>query len=300
MEITNYYINETKELLKETGKQWYKMGPFRNAAVISYYAIFSLPGLFIVVVNLAGVFYGTEAITHRLSSRIANLVGSQAANQIETIIVNAHLSGDYLWSTVISFVIILFAATGVFYHIQKSLDNIWGLKTNPDRRIRSYLKDRLFSFLMILVIGLLMIASLIASSILADLTGALNLMKAGFMKNLFSIAGLVIAFIIITGLFAAIFKMLPDLDIAWKNVLPGALLTSVLFLIANFLLRLYLGYAHPGSTYGAAGSIIVIMLWATYSGIILLFGAVFSKVYTLRYGGKVKANSYAVFIDEGN
>ncbi len=294
MEISNYYLNETKELLKETGKQWYKNNPFRNAAVISYYAIFSLPGLFIIVVNLAGNFYGTEAITNQLSSQIANVVGSQAANQIETIIANAHVSGDYIWATVISFAVILYAATGVFYHIQKSLDNIWGLRTNPDRRIKSYLKDRLFSFVMILIVGLLMIASLITSSIMAGLAGTLN----SFMTNLLSIAGLVISFLIITGLFAAIFKVLPDLNIAWKNVWPGALLTSVLFFIANFLLRLFLGYAHPGSTYGAAGSIIVIMLWVTYSGIILLFGAVFTKVYTLRYGGNVKANSYAVFLDE--
>lgn len=297
METPYYYINETKELLKQTGREWYKLEPFRNAAVISYYAIFSLPGLFIIVVNLAGNFYGTEAITNQLSSRITSVVGVEVANEIELIIANAHLSGDVLWSTVISIMVLLFGATGVFYHIQKSLDDIWGLKTNPERRIKSYLKDRLFSFLMILIIGLLMIASLIASSIMAELTGALNIAKTGFMKNLFNIAGLIVSFGIITGLFATIFKVLPDLNIGWRNIWPGALLTSVLFLIANFILRLYLGYAEPGSTYGAAGSIIVIMLWATYSGIILLFGGVFTKVYTLRYGGKVKANSYAVFRD---
>lgn len=292
------YFQETKELFKETGQQWFKMGPFRNAAVISYYAIFSLPGFFIIVVNIAGSLYGTEAITNQLSSQIESVVGIQVANEMETIIAHAHLSSGFVWTTIVSLAVILFGATGVFYHIQKSLDTIWGIKTNPQKRISSYLKDRLFAFIMILIIGLLMIASLLASSIMTGLTGALHIAETGFLKGLFNVGGLIIAFGIITALFATIFKVLPDLHIPWKNVWLGALLTSVLFFAANFVLRLYLGYADPGSTYGAAGSIIVIMLWATYSGIILLFGAVFTKVYTLRYGGEVKPNSYAVFLDK--
>src|SRR5699024_9870002 len=135
--------------------------------------------------------------------------------QIETIIANAHLSGGYVWTTVISLAVILFAATGVFYHIQKSLDDIWKLKTHPDRRITSYLKDRLFSFIMILIVGLLMIASLIASSITAELADVLNLAHSNFMNNLFSLAGFIISFGVITTLFASIFKVLPDLKIPW-------------------------------------------------------------------------------------
>src|SRR5699024_8712668 len=132
-----HYLNEAGGLLRETGKQWYKIEPFRNAAVISYYAIFSLPGLFIIVINLAGAFYGTEAITNQLSTRIESVVGLQVADEIETIIANAHLSGGYIWTTIVSFAVILYGATGVFYHVQKSLDTIWGIKRNPERRIIS-------------------------------------------------------------------------------------------------------------------------------------------------------------------
>ncbi len=289
----NFFSKETAALFKQTGKEWYKIDPFRNAAAISYYAIFSLPGLFIIVVNLAGSFYGTEAITNQLSAQIAMFLGADVAIEIENIIANAHLSTDTFWVTVISVLVLLYGATGLFYHVQKSLDDIWGIKTNPERRVTSFLKDRLFSFIMILVIGLLLLGSLVFSSITSQLFQEQS-------QTLMKIIGLLSSLVVITVLFAAIFKILPDVKINWSDVWTGAFLTSFLFVIAKFLLDLFFSYTSPGSTYGAAGSIIIIMLWTNYSFIILLFGAVFTKVYIERYGEKFSVNNYAVFTDEAS
>lgn len=290
------FISESAAILKQTGKEWHRINPFRNAAVISYYAIFSLPGLFIIIVKLAGSFYGTEAIANQLSTQIATVIGANVADEIETIIANAHLSSNTVWATIVSIAVLVYSATGIFYHIQQSLDTIWQIRTNPDRRIKSYLKDRFFSFIMILVIGILLLGSVISSSIFNKLLGLK--VAPGFIDVLLNIAAICISVTIITVLFAAIFKVLPDVKIRWRDVWPGACLTAVLFIIAKFLLGLFFYYTNPGSAYGTAGSIIIIMVWTNYSAIILLFGAVFTKVYTERLGSEVSVNSYAIFLDE--
>ncbi|HEX6982915.1 MAG TPA: YihY/virulence factor BrkB family protein [Balneolaceae bacterium] len=285
-------------LLKESFSAWYNRDPFRSSAVISYYTIFSLPGLFVIVINLAGYFYGTEALTNQVSAQIADVIGTEEAQQIEGIIANAYTGGGLTWSSIISIATLIFGATGVFYQVQQDLNRIWKVQPSPDRMILNFLRERLISFGMILAIGFLLLVSLIISSLISSFSNWLSINFFGLIDELLKLVDIVISLGVITLLFAAIFKILPDAKIRWGDVWIGAFITSILFVIAKFLLGLYFGYSDPGSIYGAAGSIILIMLWTTYSGIILLFGAEFTCVYTKHKGRKIEAEKYAIPLDE--
>lgn len=281
-----HYINEIQALLRVAGHEWSKIDPFRDAAVISYYTIFSMPGLFIILINVFGYFYGTEAVTHQLSNQIASFVGTEVSQQVETIIGSVHLQNGFLWSSLVSIAVLVFAATGAFYHLQQSLNAIWDIEETSEHKILEYLKDRFYSFVMIILIGLLMFVSIIISSILTTVIQTVGTHFARATQTLLNIGGVAIIFAISTILFALIFRILPDVEIKWKYVWPGALLTSLFFIVAKYLLDIYLAYSDPGSAYGAAGSIIIIMLWVTYSSTVLLFGAAFTKAYTQRYQSK--------------
>lgn len=293
-----YFIKETWALLKESFTAWYGRDPFRNGAVISYYTIFSLPGLCVIVINIAGYFYGTDALTNQVSTQIESAVGSEAAKWVERIIANAYTSQGLTWSSIISLGTLIFGATGVFYQVQQTLNTIWQVKPNPNKMIVNFLRDRLFSFGMILAIGFLLLVSLIISSLIASLSEWLSANFFGLIDLVLKWVDITISLAVITFLFAAIFKVLPDAEIRWKDVWAGAFVTSFLFVIAKFMLGLYFGYSNPGSIYGAAGSIILIMIWTTYSGMILLYGAEFTRAYAQRYGIKVEASEYAVPLNE--
>lgn len=294
MSKLSHFFREAWALLKKTFADWYARDPFRSSVVISYYTIFSLPGLFIIIINLAGYFYGTEAMTNQISAQIESAIGQQAAARIETIIANAYNSGGFTWSSVISISTLVFGATGVFYQLQQTLNMIWQVQPNPKRMVMNFLRDRVFSFGMILAIGFLLLVSLIISSLINTLSGWLSVTFFGYIDVLLKIVDICISLGVITFLFAAIFKILPDAKIRWSDVWVGALLTSLLFVIAKFLLGIYFGYSNPGSVYGAAGSIILIMIWTTYCGIVLLFGAEFTRVYSTRNGRKIEASDYAL------
>src|SRR5699024_10592932 len=195
------------------------------------------------------------------------------------------------WSSIISIATLIFGATGVFYQVQRELNEIWDAKLNQDNNvILSFLRERLLSSAMTLVIGVLLLVSLFISSLISSLSGWLSENFFSFIDVIFKLVDIIISLAVISVLFAAIFKILPDTKIRWRDVWTGALITSVLFVIAKFLLGLYFGYSNPGSIYGAAGSISLVMLWTTYSGLILLFGAEFTRETALRKARKAKAD----------
>jgi membrane protein len=280
-------VKDYGRMFKDTFRQWNEREPFNNSAVIAYYTIFSLPGLLVIVINIAGYFYGAEAVTHRLSGQIGGIVGGNTAKDIQNIIANATKSDGTVLSTILSVATLLFGATGVFYQVQQILNKMWEVKPKPKQMILKLIKDRVFSFGLILVVGFLLLVSLALSAALSAVSDWVRAHVADALIIVFNVLDILVSVGVITVLFAAIFKFLPDAKIKWKDVWHGAILTSILFVIAKYLLGVYFGNSDPGSTYGAAGSIILILLWVTYASMILLFGAEFTQVYAKAHGRKI-------------
>jgi membrane protein len=257
-----------------------------------------LPGLFIIVINLAGVIFGREAVTEQISTQISGMVGQDAGKDIEAIIYEgSHHEGTVL-STILSTATLLFGATGVFYQLQQILNEMWEVKPKAKGKILKLIRDRLFSFGLVLVVGFLLLVSLLLSAALsafgAWISGHISESFSVFMKLLDFAASLAV----IGLLFAAIFKFLPDAKIRWRDVWPGALLTAILFVIAKFGLGIYFGNSDPASAYGAAGTVVLIMLWVSYAGLIVLFGAEFTKEYTKQYGDGLRPSDTAVSVTD--
>lgn len=281
-------------LLKETFSQWTEREPFANSIVIAYYTIFSLPGLMVIIINVAGYFYDKGEITSRLTGQIQNMIGGDTARDIEAIIGNASQSKGSTLATLLGIATLIFGATGVFYQMQQILNKMWEVKPKPKQMILKIIKDRIFSFGLILAVGFLLLVSLALSAGLSAFSDWVSVHLSESLNVVFHVADIALSLAIITILFASIYKFLPDAQIRWKDVWPGAILTALLFTLAKFALGLYFGKSDPGSTYAAAGSIILIMLWVSYAGLILLFGAEFTQVYAKRYGKEIRPTAAAV------
>lgn len=281
-------------ILKRSLLQWFDRNPFRSSTVIAYYSLFSLPGLLIVLINLVGYFYGTERVSEEITNQIQGIVGGQVARDVQAIAEQSAELKDNTFAYVAGIAAILFGATGVFYHIQQSLNIIWQVQPRPNQRFLKLVRDRLFSFGVILAIGFMLLISLALSTLIAVASQWVTDHVSKSMTILFHILDFSFSLAIITLLFAAIFKFLPDVKIPWRDVWGGAIITSVLFVIAKFALGLYFGLNDPGSVYGAAGSVILILLWSSYSGMILLFGAEFTHEHTKTFRDVVTISDYAV------
>jgi membrane protein len=282
------------QLFKAAFKSWSDREPFNNSVIIAYYAIFSLPGLLVIIINLAGYFYGTEAVTHSISQQIAGLVGTDSAKDIEEIVATSSKTKGSVLATILSIATLLFGATGVFYQLQQVLNKMWEVKPKPKQKILKLIRDRLFSFGLILVVAFLLLISLVISALLSAFTEWFARSISDSLEFLFHIIDIIVSIGVVTLLFAAIFKFLPDAKIRWKDVWFGAFVTAFLFIVAKFALGLYFGKSNPGTAYGAAGTIVLIMLWVSYSGLILLYGAEFTQVYANRFGKKVEPVEGAV------
>ena len=270
-------------LLKETFSEWSEDKASRLAAALAYYTIFSLAPLLIIAIAVAGLVFGQEAAQGELVAQIQGLVGQEGAKLIETMIQSASKPTSGIIATAIAIATILFGASGLFGQLQDALNTIWEVKPKPERSILGMVKDRFLSFTMVLGIGFLLLVSLIISAVLSALNPYLTDLLPGSIY-LIQILNVVISFGVITLLFAMIYKVLPDVKIAWGDVWIGAAVTSLLFTLGKFLIGLYLGNSSAGSAYGAAGSLVVLLLWVYYSAQILLFGAEFTQVYAKRRG----------------
>lgn len=281
-------------LLKETFKEWNEDDPFRLSAVVAYYAIFSLPALMIIIISVAGEFLGQEAVQGEVSNQIGGMIGPDAAKSVEAMIASSYTSGNSTIATIIGIGTLLFGATGVFYQLQISLNIIWRVKVNPKEGIKKVLLDRATSLGVIIAIGFLLLISLLLTSVLSVFSNWITSVLPEYTIYLFYVLEFLLSFAIITVLFALIFKILPDVDIEWKTVWVGAAITAILFVIGKFALGIYFGKAEPGSAFGAAGSIILILLWVSYSCMILFFGAEFTKVYARKYKHNISPSSHAI------
>jgi len=287
--------------LKQTFMQWKDRDPFNNSTIIAYYTIFALPGLLVIIINATGYFFDKQEIQNQITHEVQAIMGGDIAQDLEAILIKTSEAKGTVLSTVLSLATLLFGATGVFYELQQMLNKIWKVQPKPKRRQKIWVlfRDRLFSFGLILVVGFLLLVSLVLSAGLSAFSAWIAIHLSDSLNVVFRFMDIFVSIIIITILFAAIFKFLPDVKIKWVDIWPGALLTSFLFVVAKFALGYYFGQSTFVSTYGAAGSVILIMLWVSYTGMILLFGAEYTHVYiTNKYENKVIPTEVADTIDE--
>ncbi len=286
------------EILKESFGGFSEHKITKLSASLAYYTVFSLGPLLIVIIYLCSIFLGKEAIEGTIYQQMQGFVGKDAAAQIEQIIKNASVTGKGGIAAVIGVVTLLIGASTMFGEMQDSINSIWGLKAKPKLGLAKLIQSRLLSFGMIGSLGFLLLVSLAATTVVESLGDRLKSIFPDVAVVLFYIINLVLTLGVVTALFAFIFKVLPDATIKWKHIWGGAIATALLFLLGKFAISFYISKSNVGSTYGAAGSLVVILLWIYYSSIILYFGAEFTKAYVLKYAGPIHPNKYAVVMHE--
>lgn len=268
------------------------------SASLAYYTTFSLGPLLIVIIYLCSIFFGREAVEGTIYTQAKSFIGSASAAQIQTMIKNAAISGKNGIAATIGIITLLIGATTVFGEIQDSINSIWGVKAKPKAGIMKLVMTRLLSFGMIASLGFLLLVSLVVSTLVESIGHRLERMFPDVAVVLLYIINLLITLGVTTVLFAIIFKVLPDIRIKWKAIWPGAIATAVLFMIGKFLISVYISKSNVGSTYGTAGSLVILILWIYYSSIILYFGAEFTKAFALKKGVHIVPSEYAVWNDE--
>jgi membrane protein len=279
------------ELLEKAAAGWMEDNAMRLGAALAFYTLLSAAPLLVIVLAMAGLFFGASAVQGQVVEQLRDLIGAEGAQAVQTMIVHASRPGTGIVAMLVGILMLLFGASGVFAELQDALNNIWKVAPRPGQPIWTILRDRFLSFVMVLGIGFLLLVSLVITAILSALTHIAGLDHIGFIGQLLSF---VVSFAVITLLFAMIFKILPDVKIAWKDVWVGAAVTSLLFSVGKLLIGLYLGRASIGSAYGAAGSLVVFLVWVYYSALILFFGAEFTKVYANEFGAHIEPAANAI------
>ena len=289
-------IRTALQILKHTAYAFNEDNAFKLSASLSYYTVFALGPLLIIVLSLAGMIYGKEAARGQLYKDLEGLVEPEVALQIQQIIANAMHTHATTIGAIIGFIILFIGATGVFTEIQGSINFIWSVKAKPKKGWLKYLGNRLLSFSLVLGLGFLLLVSLVVNTLLTLLSTRLTKLFPHYTVYLFNVINMVVILTVITGLFAVIYKVLPDAIISWKDALIGAAFTALLFLLGKFLIGYYLERINLDITYGTAASIVIILTWVYYSSLILYFGAEFTKVYALHSGEGIRPKQTAVFI----
>lgn len=273
-------------LMKDAASDWSRDRAPRLGAALAYYTVFSLVPFLVVVIAVIGLVFGEVAAQSAILSQIAELVGEQTAAAIKDMIQRANQPSTGLFATAVAVATLLIGASGVFGQLQDALNTVWGVEPKEGRGVWGFIKDRFLSFVAVLGTGFLLLVSLILSSVVAAFGkwfgGLLPLPEAVLQLMNFALS-----FLVVTGLFALIFKLLPDAKVAWRDVWIGAALTSALFTIGKFALGVYLGKSNVASAYGATGSLVLVLLWVYYSAQILLYGAEFTQVYANRVGERI-------------
>lgn len=283
-------------LLKETTLEFIDNNSFQKGAALSYYTIFALPPVIIIIINLTGYIFSEQAVSGEIYYQLKELIGTESAYEVQKIVENINAFTDINFATLIGLATLFIAATGAFISLQDSLNEIWCVKSIPKRGILKLVLDRFLSFGMILAIAVLVIVFLLANTALVFVGNFLTARFSGSIVYILHLSNFFIALVILTFLFSCIYKFLPDAKIKWRDVWVGGLVTAVLFSIARSVIGFYLGTVDVGSMYGAAGSVIVILTWVFLVSQFVFFGAVFTFVYSRKYGHNIYPAEYAVRI----
>ena len=261
---------------------------------LAYYTVFSMGPLLIVIISLCGMFLGKEAVEGKIYAQLAGFVGADTAAQLQEIIKNASLAGKSKVAAIIGGITLLIGSTTVFAEIQDSINGIWGLKPKPKRGWVKMLQNRFLSFSVIISLGFLLLVSLGVTAIIDGFSDRLSNRFPQVAIVVFYIINVLITLGVTTLIFGVIFKVLPDATIKWKDVTAGAVATSLLFMLGKFGISFYISKSNVGSTYGTAGSLVILLLLVYYSSLILYFGAEFTKAYAVKYGSNIYPTQYAV------
>jgi membrane protein len=283
--------------VKDSAKDWSEDNASRLAAALAYYSLLSLAPLMVIVVSISGFFLGAESARGRVAGELGAIVGGPAAQGIQSVVQSAHSPAAGALSTIVGVVTLFVGASGVFGELQSSLNTIWEVKPKPGRGIMGEIKARFVSFTMVLGVAFLLLVSLVLSAVLSNIGSTFSHVLPGG-EALWQAINFVFSLAVITLLFALIFKYIPDAKVEWKDVWLGALVTAVLFTIGKFLLALYLGKAAVGSAYGAAGSLIALVVWVYYAAQILFMGAEFTQTQARRRGHEIKPSESAVRVED--
>jgi membrane protein len=286
------------EILKQCFKGFSEDRLTKLSGSLAYCTVFSMGPLLIVLIFLSGIFFGQQAVEGSIYGQLAQFLGKDSALQIQEIIKKAAISDRGVGAAIIGSITLLFGATTVFAEIQDSINGIWGLKPKPKKGWLKMLKNRVLSFSVIVSLGFLLVVSLGVTSVLDIFSDYLQARFPDITVVLFYVLNQLITLLVVTVIFGVVFKVLPDARIRWKDVFAGALVTAVLFMLGKFAISFYISKASIGNTYGAAGSLVVLLVWTYYSSLILFFGAEFTKGYAIKYGSPIYPNEYAVTVKQ--
>ncbi|WP_316820238.1 YihY/virulence factor BrkB family protein [Pedobacter gandavensis] len=265
---------------------------------LAYYTVFSMAPLLVVVISLCGIFLGQEAAQGKIYEQLAGFMGKATALQLQEIVAKAAIAEKGTVAFTIGIVTLLIGATTVFADIQDSINSIWGLKAKPKRGWLKMLQNRFLSFSVIISLGFILLVSLAITAVLDGFNARLQARYSEVSVVVFYVLNQILTLAVISLIFAVIFKVLPDANIKWKDVLFGSVVTAILFMLGKSGISIYIGQSDVGSTYGAAGSLVILLLWTYYSSIILYVGAEFTKAYAVAYGSEILPSQYAVTTKE--
>ncbi len=285
-------IRKIGRLFQETFKEWQADKAPLIAAALAYYTVFSISPLLVIAIAIAGTVFGDQTAQAKITDQLIALVGQDGVKPILQALNNISQPKIRGFASLISIAVLIIGASGIFAQLQDALNTVWKVKPQPGQGVMLFLRKRLSSFLMVLAIGVLLILSLVLSAVVATLSRYRTDFLPG-SEVLWENLDFIVSFGLITFLFCLMFKYVPDVKIAWKDVFIGSIITALLFLFGKYLLGLYISKGSLGSAYGAAGSLIVFLAWVYYSAQIILFGAEFTHVYTRMYGSKVRARKYS-------
>jgi membrane protein len=285
-------LNDIWATVKETVKDWLDDNASRLTAALAYYSLLSLAPLLVIAISVAGWVFGPEAARGKVAAELGAVVGGGAAEGIQTVVASARSPASGALSTIVGIVTLFVGASGVFGELKSSLNTVWEVAPKPGAGIWGEVKARFLSFTMVLGVAFLLLVSLIVSSVLSAVGARLSQSLPGG-ETLWQVLNQLISLAVITSLFSLIFKYLPDAEVRWKDVWLGAGVTALLFTLGKFLLGLYLARAAVGSAYGAAGSIIALVVWVYYAAQIFLLGAEFTQVQARRHGHRIRPSEGA-------
>ena len=288
------FFRKAWDILKQTVLNFFQDDSFSYASSIAFYTIFSLPAILIISLSVGATFYEREVVQEELINQVSRLIGEQSAADIEKILINAAVDSTGTVAKIFAIATLIFSATTVFISLQTSLNKIWGIKPKPERGFVKYLLDRLLSLAMVMSIGFLLLVSLVIDTVLMIIQNGLSKIMAGWTLYFVTTLNIIFSLALITFIFAMLYKALPDAKIKWRDVWVGSIITTAFFTLGKYLIGFYLGNSSLNSAYGAAGSLVIILIWVYYSTIIFLFGAELTSVYAEKTGSEIIPYHHAV------
>lgn len=286
------------KVLYKTIKKFLDDEPLEYASSIAFYTIFSLPAILMIAVYVASITFDDELVRQNLIAQIQKLMGQQSANAVNKVLNNVNNVGDNLWTQIFGIGVLIFSGTTVFVTLQNGLNRIWKIRPKSNKEAISFLINRLLSLAMVISIGFLLLVSLVIDTLVAALNNFITELLSGYAYIIIAAVNTGISISIVALIFAMIFKYLPDAKVKWRDVWMGAFVTTILFTLGKFLIGFYLSQSPISTTYGAAGSLVLLLVWVYYSSIILLFGAEFTYVFSIERGEKVVPKSHAIIVKQ--